>query len=571
MRQQDTEICDPYGDITRLDNDSGSIMVLSFYYTFVLALILTKVGWGAYLHSTKGFALVMHFNNMLCRSQGRLIPLPNYVIQCLEQARRFHRADKVHVILLTNAAECGVSGPLQVTSGSPADLLASVMVVDLNDVISNRTQSFELSSKKSFLNHLHNNTEGGSGIDANLYYTSLFRFLHLEELMQASTKGWLKTIDNKVVPPVAELLLVESDNLLYSDVTLLLPKLRTHYSQLAGVVQSHLNMVASVFYVASLGPLVKMNDFFANIASDQTSMLEYTTWLGVRNRKRIVGGHPPLDERGMGLPPYIVNEMTLLRYYHDVCHVGDPGDGVRCLESLPLWGRMQGLLRMNKHADFWAHVGRNDDLEKAVPPEARDRRRNVGRALYDTAWDPGGWGQYLGGTYLLKREPGFIDLVHITGKAIVKSACRVEMKCSCFKQSRLVPPPDYSGHGARVVGDTLPESSSFVHDAFTLTQPSNESMLLHRIEREQFRENGRRDFATYSVPFPFKMKQSEDPHYTAPFVMCCANAGGTNAAEKEISWGSPDACGPWQPLVNLHMHSKNTQPFLSRSCECESY
>ena len=43
--------------------------------------------------------------------------------------------------------------------------------------------------------------------------------------MQTSRRGFLQTIDKKIVPPVYELLLVESDNLLYSDVTLLLPKL----------------------------------------------------------------------------------------------------------------------------------------------------------------------------------------------------------------------------------------------------------------------------------------------------------------------------------------------------------
>ena len=82
-----------------------------------------------------------------------------------------------------------------------------------------------------------------------------------------------------------------------------------------------------------------------------------------------------------------------------------------------------------------------------------------GTRVYDTAWDPGGWGQTLGGTYLMMRAPSFIDLVHITGKSIVKSACRVEMKCSCFQQGKDMPPPDYSGQSARIVGDTLPESS----------------------------------------------------------------------------------------------------------------
>ena len=115
-------------------------------------------------------------------------------------------------------------------------------------------------------------------------------------------------------------------------------------------------MVASVLYVANVDSLVKMNDFF-KIACTSASLLEFTTWVSFRNRRRVVGGHPPLDQRGMGVPPYSLNEMTLLRYYYEVCRVEGPKGGERCLESLPLWGRAQGLLRMSKHADFFGHVG----------------------------------------------------------------------------------------------------------------------------------------------------------------------------------------------------------------------
>ena len=87
------------------------------------------------------------------------MPLPDYILESLEQARRFNGANKVQIILLTNAVECGVHSPLSATSGSPADLLSSVMVVDLNDVISNRTQYFESMSKHSILNHLTENTK----------------------------------------------------------------------------------------------------------------------------------------------------------------------------------------------------------------------------------------------------------------------------------------------------------------------------------------------------------------------------------------------------------------------------
>ena len=192
----------------------------------------------------------------------------------------------------------------------------------------------------------------------------------------------------------------------------------------------------------------------------------------------------------------------------------------------------------------------------------------MGHALYDAAWDPGGWGQSLGGTYLLKRAPGFIDLMHITGKSMVNCACRVEMKCSCFTRGRDAPPPDYSKQGARVVGDTLPRSS-FAHDTFTRAYPTNESMILHRIERVSKSGKTLPGDATYQVPYSFQLAEGKDPYYTAPFLICCANVGGTNAANEEVSWGSPDACGPWQPLVNLHVHSKNTRPFLSRSCTCD--
>jgi hypothetical protein len=185
--------------------------------------------------------------------------------------------------------------------------------------------------------------------------------------------------------------------------------------------------------------MTEFNNFLLDLAHNRTSFQTYIEWYASSNRRRIPGGLPPLDEQGRGIPPYSVNEMTIMRYYHATCRYneeeeegGGGNDGTtinttteaahsysygnnktsskntktkasrkgRCLESLPLWGRHQGLLKNSRHVDMRGHVGVNTNIDAGLPEAVRAMPRQVGAATMDAGWDPGSWGQYLGGTYV---------------------------------------------------------------------------------------------------------------------------------------------------------------------------
>jgi hypothetical protein len=177
--------------------------------------------------------------------------------------------------------------------------------------------------------------------------------------------------------------------------------------------------------------------------------------------------------------------------------------------------------------------------------------------------------------YMLKRPPGFIDLVHVAGKGIVRGACKPVMLCSCVSRT---PPRDYSDEGIRIEGDLLPEST-FGHDSFSRQAPDTESQRLYFVLRDH--QTSKPAKVTVPVTYShFKWdnvgnsdgnggKDDGSKHYSAPYLRCCANAGGKTEAGVEVTWGEDDACGPWQPLANLHVHSKNTLPFMSRACTCD--
>lgn len=538
----------------------------------------------------EGFSIVYHFDNNICVRKNGREGLPLYVVHSIEQTIRVHGGE-VNIVLLTNAMECNVKTvhPSTFTTSQEIELLSKVMVVDTRalKLESEKAMKAESMLQVTLFDHIFNksNPANSDDADGHLYLTSLARFIHLEGLMTVSKKGSLKCVDGRTVPPLQELLLVESDNLLFADITAMLPRIRESYFHLAGVIQSNMNLVGSVLYVANEMAITKFNTFVSDMAHNATKFEEFTTYCAYhQNRKRVPGGLPPYDHRGWGLPRYAVNEMSILLYYHRVCleSTDEQQPPVRCLESFPLFGRHQGLVANTKHADFIGHVGYNSKTNSQLPPDIASHPRQVGNATYDAAWDPGSWGQFLAGTYMLKRQPGFIDLVHIPGKAIVKSACQVRILCSCT-EGRDPAPKDYSGAGNRVEGDLLPVSDKFLHDDFT-RQPINVSTkTLYPIRRggTYGRASKRLAVVNYQSPPSPSAADNRDVYYTAPFIACCANVGGKapvvgvstgrgpdEDGMEEVGFGSHTACGPWQPLVNLHMHSKNALPFMSKACVC---
>jgi hypothetical protein len=242
--------------------DFAAYLIILYLAAFAtLAGAAREEGWEA-------FAVVYHFDNQQCHNDGQKTRLPHYLVQSIEQTLRMHHSD-VHVVLMTNAADCRVH-TLEPSTSDGSSLLSKVMIVDFKSLSAATQRVMEAESifKKSLFSHVYEtintnsdkgsggNKKGGRGgenvgQDGHLYLSSLVRFVHLEALLagsQAAGVG-LRCVNGHVLPPLRELLLVESDNLMYTDLNLLLPALRASYGRLAGVLQSHANFVASVLYV----------------------------------------------------------------------------------------------------------------------------------------------------------------------------------------------------------------------------------------------------------------------------------------------------------------------------------
>lgn len=450
--------------------------------------------------------------------------------------------------------------------------------------------------------------------------------------------GVWKSVDGRRVPPVRSCLLVESDNLLYTDTSHILPYLKKFYSNLAGVVQNNIHFTASIFWVAKYSAIKHLTDFILEIYTSSNEFLAYTTYISQFISKRVNHGHPPLNAEGRGIPLYAVNEMTLLHYYHHLYIDGEDELKRPLLQSLPLFVTKDGINAQKRHGNWKAYVGlpvsqkrEQADLDTqgtdkdtgtdtdtniySVKSTRQDTSATrsvlflnhthaasegdhavVGAEVAHGAFDPGSWGQYLGGTYSLHRAPGFIDLSHIIGKAMVKSACAVQIKCVCMKQE-----PDgaerragrggkagsfvnKTGHNVKRNSDTDKNIGNGIGigihtDAFTGTKPSQQDLHMHTVTRRaqhyvkwapnrvQPSTSTSRQSSSPAENLPFHLLlqnityDSNGNGFTGPFIRCCAGDFGNRH-------GQDASCGEWGRVWNLHVHSKNTLPFLSKKCNC---
>lgn len=134
-------------------------------------------------------------------------------------------------------------------------------------------------------------------------------------------------------------------------------------------------------------------------------------------------------------------------------------------------------------------------------------------------WDPNSWGQYIGGTSNKNgRDKGFTDGSHIAGVAIRIAKCKPHMMCG-NSSTHLLPQTKWRKEegASKAVAPGMPTVES-------------ESEISH--------------------PAPAK----ELKCYTAPFVKC----GDIN----------DEVVSDWVPLWNLHVHSKHTENYVSKPCEC---
>jgi hypothetical protein len=136
--------------------------------------------------------------------------------------------------------------------------------------------------------------------------------------------------------------------------------------------------------------------------------------------------------------------------------------------------------------------------------------REAGEATGNGIWDPNSWGQFLGGTATKRgRDKGFTDSSHIAGQAMRTNMCRPHMLCiPKHHQMRFY---DYRNFKS---ADVVANNSNNVKECIL-----------------------------------------------APHVRC----GTLDELLTNVSYINQAV---WSPLWNLHVHSKHTQDFMSRSCAC---
>jgi hypothetical protein len=265
----------------------------------------------------------------------------------------------------------------------------------------------------------------------------------------------------------------------------LLPALRSGYPGLAATpLNSNKTFItASVLWIATIAALVKFNNFLLDLGRNTKGEWKfYLNWLRpfACCRSAAQGGIDVID--GKGLKPSAINEMSMLAYYRHLY----PKDFM----VFPVVPQHDYIL--NRHITNLSAWG----------PSGHE----VGPATGQGIWDPGSWGQYLGGTSSKKRKGEmFTDSTHIAGQARRINGCIPKMICSNLTV-------------------TFP--------------PTNESRISVSID----------SIITYGA--------SSTPTttcYTAPYVRC----GLTKA---DLS--------PWTPLWNLHVHSKDTSDYKSQKCDC---
>ena len=333
--------------------------------------------------------------------------LPDYIKHSLIQSvMSQHDAE---VILVGNYQECP-------KLKQHTDLLSGVRQIDIFSLASRRMKLFHAHSSDMF-------QDDGAG---NLWVTSALRFFLLEDMM--------------LKHHMTEVMHIEADNMLYGRYTDLLDVFRKGYAKLCAqpLNSNKTFMTASVLWIKDLHAIRHFNDFLLAVATNkmkyfkdrnvpkfQLDSLEkirekdeypdskgkekglwdlYLSWL--RPYSCCKYGGVKQDEKGMGIRPFAINEMSLMAFYHELYPAN-----FQLLPVIPNYP-----YQLNRH------ISNITEFSPAGRESGPDTKGGI--------WDPNSWGQYLGGTSSKNgRDKGFTDSSHIAGIAIRIAQCKPHMIC----------------------------------------------------------------------------------------------------------------------------------------------
>ena len=150
------------------------------------------------------------------------------------------------------------------------------------------------------------------------------------------------------------------------------------------------------------------------------------------------------DKNGNGIRPFAINEMSMLAYYS----LTSPGN-FSFFPVLPAYKYI--TTRYTGNLSSFAVNG-----------------HRVGPATGQGIWDPGSWGQHLGGTSQKNgRDVGFRDLSHVVGQAIIFNQCRTAMLCSntSYSFERTTSPARYLELNGTIAVNSIEGSQSYCYTA----------------------------------------------------------------------------------------------------------
>ena len=175
-------------------------------------------------------------------------------------------------------------------------------------------------------------------------------------------------------------------------------------------------------------------------------------------------------------------------------------------------------------------------------------------------------GQVLGGTHKKRgRDKGFTDKTHILYEIIWYYKCRPIMHCSRNLMSSL----EYD-----ITEGGLNKTTS--SDYYNRTRIDNHSLLKYM--QDKYYSNNNHSNKTHSTSTTSTSTSMNDQDltvcYTAVFVIC-KGASEDSKNENDGNKSPTNATLPMNytiqsPLWNLHVHSKNTNEFKSRPCNCNT-
>ena len=175
--------------------------------------------------------------------------LPSYITVSLEQA--ILSQPDADIILASNINECEYIR-------SAIEKIKGLKSIDAAVLASNRTRAFRAVASNIFQ----------SGHDG-LWVTSALRFFMMEDVM--------------IAYGFEEMLHVEADNMLYGNITSILPILRAGYPALAAtpLTAEKVFTTTSVFWIANLSSLIAFNDYLLRIGSSNMTgdWGNYLKWL----------------------------------------------------------------------------------------------------------------------------------------------------------------------------------------------------------------------------------------------------------------------------------------------------